>query len=204
MVYVESAVRGRQIIAAARDVLVRDGVARTTMRAVADEAQIPLGTLQHVFPTKQKLLRAVIEDVVEEIAEVLRTSADLDDGLEHAVRQGIRGFWNTLVVGHNNLQLVQFELVVQALRTPGLEDLARWQYERYVDVVAHWCEQAAARAQETVAISYRSMARTILAGIDGLIVQYVVDPDPARADEDLDTLITMILGAAAVRPASSD
>ena len=81
MVYVESAVRGRQIIAAARDVLVRDGVARTTMRAVADEAQIPLGTLQHVFPTKQKLLRAVIEDVVEEIAEVLRTSADLDDGL---------------------------------------------------------------------------------------------------------------------------
>lgn len=124
MVYVESAVRGRQIIAAARGVLVRDGVARTTMRAVADEAQIPLGTLQHVFPTKQKLLRAVIEDVVEEIAEVLRTSADLDDGLEHAVRQGIRGFWNTLVVGHDNLQLVQFELVVQALRTPGLEDLS--------------------------------------------------------------------------------
>lgn len=204
MVYVESAVRGRQIIAAARDVLVRDGVARTTMRAVADEAQIPLGTLQHVFPTKQKLLRAVIEDVVEEIAEVLRTSADLDAGLEHAVRQGIRGFWNTLVVGHDNLQLVQFELVVQALRTPGLEDLARWQYERYVDVVAYWCEQAAARAQETVAIGYRSIARTILAGIDGLIVQYVVDPDPARADEDLDTLITMILEAAAVRPVSSD
>lgn len=204
MVYVESAVRGRQIIAAARDVLVRDGVARTTMRAVADEAQIPLGTLQHVFPTKQKLLRAVIEDVVEEIAEVLRSSADLDDGLEHAVRQGIRGFWNTLVVGHDNLQLVQFELVVQALRTPGLEDLARWQYERYVDVVAHWCEQAAARAQETAAIGYRSIARTILAGIDGLIVQYVVDPDPVRADEDLDTLITMILGAAAVQPVSSD
>ncbi|KAB7760862.1 TetR/AcrR family transcriptional regulator [Mycolicibacterium mucogenicum] len=204
MVYVESAVRGRQIIAAARDVLVRDGVARTTMRAVADEAQIPLGTLQHVFPTKQKLLRAVIEDVVEEIAEVLRTSADLDDGLEHAVRQGVRGFWNTLVVGRNNLQLVQFELVVQALRTPGLEDLARWQYERYVDVVAHWCEQAAARAHETVAIGYRSIARTFLAGIDGLIVQYVVDPDPARADEDLDTLITMILGAAAVRPVSAD
>lgn len=204
MVYVESAVRGRQIIAAARDVLIRDGVARTTMRAVADEAQIPLGTLQHVFPTKQKLLRAVIEDVVEEIAEVLRTSADLDAGLEHAIRQGVRGFWNTLVVGHNNLQLVQLELVVQALRTAGLEDLARWQYERYVDVVAYWCEQAAIRARETAAIGYRSIARTIIAGMDGLIVQYVVDPDRTRADEDLETLITMIIGAAAIHPAAID
>lgn len=199
MVYVESAVRGRQIIAAARDVLIRDGVARTTMRAVADEAHIPLGTLQHVFPTKQKMLRAVIEDVVEEITTVLRESADLDAGLEHAVRQGIRGFWTTLVVGHNNLQLVQLELVVQALRTPGLEDLARWQYERYVEVVAEWCEEAATRAHETVAISYRSIARTIIAGMDGLIVQYVVDPDRVRADEDLETLIAMIIGAAAVR-----
>lgn len=204
MVYVEAAVRGRQIIAAARDVLVRDGVARTTIRAVADEAEIPLGTLQHVFPTKQKLLRAVIEDVVEEIAEVLRTSADLDSGLEHAIRQGVRGFWHTLVVGHKNLQLVQLELVVHALRTAGLEDLARWQYEQYVDVVADWCEQAAARAQETAAISYRSIARTAIAGMDGLIVQYVVDPDRARAEEDLDTLISMIIGAAAIRPVSSD
>lgn len=203
MVYVDSAVRSRQIIAAARAVLIRDGVARTTIRAVADEARIPLGTLQHVFPTKQKLLRAVTEDVVEEIAEVLRNSADLDGGLEHAIRQGVRGFWRSLVVDENNLQLVQLELVVQSLRTEGLEDLARWQYRRYTEVVAQWCEQAAVRAQETCAIGYQRLARLIIAGVDGLIVQYVVDPDADRAEEDLDALVDMVIGRAAVRAGSA-
>ena len=64
MPYVESALRTKQAVAAARAVLVREGVGRTTMRAVASEAEIPLDTLQYVFPTKQGLLRAVIEDVV--------------------------------------------------------------------------------------------------------------------------------------------
>ena len=37
-----------------------------------------------------------------------------------------------------------------------------------------------------------------LAIIDGMIVQYVVAPDKERADEDIDMLIGMVIGAAAV------
>jgi len=136
MPYVESAVRSKQAVAAARAVLMRDGVGGTSMRTVATEAGIPLGTLQYVFPTKQGLLRAVIEDVVEEIADLLRSSAELEAGLEHAIRRGLHNFWEKLVVDHRNLQLVQYELVTHALRTPGLEELPRWQYERYTEVVA--------------------------------------------------------------------
>ena len=72
MVYVEAAVRRRQLVASARSVLMRDGVARTSLRAIAEEAGIPLGTLQYVFPSKELLLRAVIEDVVEELAALLK------------------------------------------------------------------------------------------------------------------------------------
>jgi AcrR family transcriptional regulator len=78
MPYVESALRSKQAVTAARAVLMRDGVGGTTMRAVATEAGIPLGTPQYVFPTKQGLLRAVIEEVVEEIADLLRSSAELE------------------------------------------------------------------------------------------------------------------------------
>ena len=85
MVYVESAVRSRQIVAAARAVITRDGVAAATIRAVSKEAGIPLGTLQYVFPTKQQLMRAVIENLVAEIGGILRSSAPLDAGLEHAL-----------------------------------------------------------------------------------------------------------------------
>jgi hypothetical protein len=34
--------------------------------------------MQYIFPTKELLLRAAIEDMVGEIAEVLRSSAELD------------------------------------------------------------------------------------------------------------------------------
>jgi AcrR family transcriptional regulator len=196
MVYVESAVRSRQIVAAARVVITRDGVAGTTVRAVAQEAGIPLGTLQYVFPAKQQLLRAVIEDLVEELASNLLSSVHPDADLEYAIGHGIRTFWNDLVVGDaEGVQLAQYELTTYALRTAGLEELARWQYERYTDVVAGWLQRAA------TPVDARRLARLIVAGIDGLILQYVVNPDPDRGRDDIEAMIAMITHHAETRPA---
>ena len=196
MPYVESALRTRQAVAAARAVLMRDGVGRTTMRAVATEAAIPLGTLQYVFPTKQGLLQAVIEDVVDEIADVLRRSAETEAGLEHAIRGGMRNFWAQLVVDHRGLQLMQYELVTHALRTPGMENLSRWQYERYSEVVADWCREAASRAGESCAVPFDRLARVLIASIDGLILQHVINPDAPRSADDLEAVIDMIVALA--------
>ncbi|MGL5442958.1 MAG: TetR/AcrR family transcriptional regulator [[Mycobacterium] stephanolepidis] len=201
MPYVESAQRTREAVAAARVVLMREGVGRTTMRAVASEAGIPLGTLQYVFPSKQGLLKAVIEDVVEEISGVLRGAAESETGLENAIRHGVRNFWSRLVVEHHDLQQVQYELVTHALRTPGLEDLPAWQYEQYTQVVALWCRAAASRAGERSAVSFEQLARVLVAGIDGLILQHVVNPDPARSAEDLESLSEMLIALAAVTAA---
>ncbi|MEE3852092.1 TetR/AcrR family transcriptional regulator [Gordonia sp. LSe1-13] len=203
MPYVESAVRSRQVVAAARAVMMRAGVGGLTMRAVANEAQIPLGTLQYVYPTKLGLLHAVIEDVVEEIATVLRDSAELDAGLGHAISNGLRNFWSDLVIDHHALQLLQLELVTHALRTPGLEDLPRWQYERYCQVVSDWCAMAAARADEVCAVPYSQLARVLVAGVDGLIVQHVVSPNSDHAADDVEALIQMIVSLAAPQPRST-
>jgi AcrR family transcriptional regulator len=202
MVYVESGVRSRQIVAAARVVITRDGVAGTTVRAVAQEAAIPLGTLQYVFPTKQQLLRAVIEDLVEELANNLMSSVPRGDDLESAIGHGIRTFWNELVVGDaERVQLAQYELTTYALRTAGLEDLARWQYKRYTDVVAGWLQRAAPRGGEENAFDSRQLARLVVAGVDGLIMQYVVNPDPDRGRDDIEAMISMVIHRADVRPA---
>jgi AcrR family transcriptional regulator len=196
MVYVESAVRSRQIVAAARAVITRDGVAGTTVRAVAQEAGIPLGTLQYVFPAKHQLLRAVIEDLVEELADNLMSSVPPGCDVEYAIGHGIRPFWNDLVIGDaEGVQLTQYELTTYALRTAGLEELARWQYERYTDVVAGWLQRAA------TPVDARRLARLVIAGIDGLILQYVVNPDPDRGREDIEAMIAMITHHAAMRPA---
>jgi AcrR family transcriptional regulator len=168
---------------------------------VAAEADVPLGTLQYVFPSKELLLQAVIEDVVEEIADVLKGTAELEDGLAHAIRQGLTRFWSQLVSRQVNLQVIQYELTTYALRTPGQENLARWQYDRYANIVAEWCQDAANKAGETCAVPFVRLARVLLASVDGLILQHVCDPNDARSREDLDAVIEMLIGLADVRPA---
>ena len=199
MVYVEAAVRRRQLVASAQVVLMRDGVARTSLRRIAAEAEIPLGTLQYVFPSKELLLRAVIEEVVEEIAALLREDVELGGGLEGAIRHGVSTFWSRLVAEERDLQLMQYELTTYALRTAGQEDLARWQYERYCGVVAAWLQEAADNVGETSAVPLDRLSRVMVAGIDGLILQHVCDPDASRSREDLDAMIEMIVGLTGVR-----
>jgi AcrR family transcriptional regulator len=200
MPYVESAVRGPQIVAAARAVLIRDGVARTSLRAVAAEAGIPLGTLQHVFPSKQQLLQAVIEQMIDDISDVLQRSADTDAGLAHAIGNGMRNFWSALVADERELQVVQYELVTHALRTPGLENLADLQYRRYAGAVETWCSEAAERAGEISAVPLERLARVVLAAVDGLILQHIASPDPVRSAEDLEAVVAMVVALAAPTP----
>ena len=206
MPYVEASVRSKQLVAAAQAVLIRDGVGRLTLRAVAKEAGVLLGTVTYVFPSKEMLLRAVIEDVVAGIAEVLKSSlkssADTGRGLEHAIRDGAQRFWTTLVEDQEGLQIIQYELTIYALRTPGLESMARWQYDRYARIVAAWCQEAASNAGETCAVPFDTLARVLVAAVDGLILQYVCDPDMTRAREDLQAVIEMVVSLASPAPAT--
>ena len=201
MAYVKATVRSGQLVEAARRVLARDGVQGTTMRGVAAEAGVPLGTLSYVFGSKEQMLKAVIEDVTEEIANLLRDLAETDKGLEQAIRAGLDSFWTRLVVDERWLQVMQYELVMYSLRTPGLEDLARWQTERYCRIVAAWCQQAANNAGELCAIPFDALARVLVANVDGLILQYVADPDVARSRHDLAIVTEMLVDLAGVRPA---
>ncbi|MCZ0983453.1 TetR/AcrR family transcriptional regulator [Streptomyces diastatochromogenes] len=203
MTYVRAAEREEQIVAAAVRVLSSVGVPAMTLRAVAAEAGIPLGTLHYVFPAKDQLLRAVMGKVVQDISEALRAEAELDQGVEHAFRQGITTFWSRLVEGGLGLQIMQYELTTYSLRAEGAADLARSQYERYGSLVTEFCEQAAQAAGERCAIGYDALGRLTLALIDGLILQYVANPDSDRARRDLKHALDMIVLLADPQPAVS-
>lgn len=196
-------VREAQFVAAARAVLTRVGVSRTSVRAVAAEAGVPLGTLQYAFPNKELLLRAVIENVVEEVAGLLKEAAELERGLEHAIRHGLSTFWARMVAEQTMLQVVQYELVTYALRHPGLEHLARQQYDLYAGIVAEWCQEAASAAGERCAVPFSRLARVMVASVDGLVMQHVCDPKPARSAEDLAAVADMLVALASPTRVSS-
>ncbi|MCV7382891.1 TetR/AcrR family transcriptional regulator [Mycolicibacter longobardus] len=200
MTYVKATEREGQIVAAAMQVLSEVGVPGTTLRAVAAQAGIPLGTLHYVFPSKDQLLRAVIATVISDVVDAVRADLELDRGVAHALRQGVTSFWSKLVESDTGLQIMQYELAMYSVRSEGSGGLAQLQYERYTTLVTEFCAQAAEAAGERCAIDFDSLGRLALALTDGLILQYVTSPDPDRARRDLDRAVDMIVRFADPQP----
>lgn len=198
MPYLDAATRRPQLVAAARRAMTRHGVGSTSMRVVAAEAGVPLGTLQHAFPTKELLFRAVFDDVVGEMEALGDGGVDLGAGVAVAVRSGLAAFWSQLVRPDVGSHLMQLELLADAARSRADEGLAAWLYERYLAVATDLFERAAAAAGETCARPAEQLARLLVAGLDGLLVQYVCSPDDTRADADLDLLADMVVHAAGI------
>jgi AcrR family transcriptional regulator len=201
MAYVKAADRRAQLVAAAREVLRRDGVAGTTLRAVAAQAGVPLGTLHYVFPSKELLITAVLEDIRKEVSAVFR-SAQIDAGLERALHHGVENYWQRLVVNQPQLALMRHEVFVYALRTPGLEQLARWQIEGYTRIVAEWCQEAAGNAGEVCAVPFETLGRAMVGSVIGVVTYYLSDHDADRSRSDLQATTEMLVRLADVRPAA--
>src|SRR5215212_10297175 len=68
----------RRILDAARTVFAEHGLA-VGVDAVARAAGVGVGTLYRRFPTKQDLLRAIVEDRVDRLAERFAEAAQIDD-----------------------------------------------------------------------------------------------------------------------------
>ena len=147
----------------------REGVAAVTTHRVAAEAGVGQGLLTYAFPRKADLLAAV----VAEVGARVREAAAADDGAQAAQRFAAYLEHASATPG---LQLLQYEVTTAALRDDALAGLAREQYEAYAVVVADALVETAGVSREQAAVP----ARVLLAAVDGLILQGLVDPDAAR------------------------
>ncbi|RSS54031.1 TetR/AcrR family transcriptional regulator [Streptomyces sp. WAC01280] len=80
--YVDPDARRRLVVDALFRVVVRDGLQRTSLRAVADEAQLNIGSLRHYFASQQDLMRFAMQSMLDRVGSRL---------LEHVERIGDLG-----------------------------------------------------------------------------------------------------------------
>ena len=181
MTYVSSAVRRRQIVRAARRVVERDGLAHASLRAVAEEAGIALSTLQHAFSTRDALFGAVVEDLLfgQSMAPMPLGSPEqpFDDWLNDL----LQALWQHVIRQSAESQLGRLEITLYAVRTGLTTELARWQDDR----IRVWTGKTAAMAGWNFRLPVDQVARLVMAVIDGLLIQYLADPDPERVATDL-------------------
>jgi AcrR family transcriptional regulator len=184
-----------EILAATIRTLVRHGLAETTTRKIASEAGVNQAMLRYYFGGKDDLLFAVLQEMMRLTGEIARASAPVASTLRATIVESMSAFWAS-VEAEPELQIIQYELTLYALRSPEAAWLAQQQYAGYAAVVEQLVRETEARSGETCAIPADEMARYIVGGLDGLILQFISDRSVERARRDLRNLIAAAVALA--------
>jgi AcrR family transcriptional regulator len=180
--------RRRELIEAAFRVMARDGVAAATTRAIVAEAGAPLASFHYCFRSKEELLRELTPALVDRMVEA--AVADIKPGRDfrEMLRDGIRSIW-AVTEATPGEQQVLYELTQYALRNPGLEDLATWQYERYYETARGFLQRIADAGAVEWKAPLTVVARMLVSFFDGLALGWVVDRNSDEARAALDGFI---------------
>ncbi|KUO14579.1 TetR/AcrR family transcriptional regulator [Streptomyces dysideae] len=193
MARMPSAERRRQLTEAAIRAMARDGVAKTTTRSIAAEADVSLSVFHYCFDSKQALVESVITTITDHYVTVVKEALKPRASLEETVRAGFQAYWDH-VRAHPDEHMLTYELTQYALRQPGFEHLARRQYELYSDTYAELIDQLGRSMNFQLRVPVSALARYLAAMTDGLTLNYLVLGDEAAWTDILDTVTAHIAG----------
>lgn len=136
------------ILDAVQSVIVRDGVQGTSMRQVAQEADVSLGLISYHFDDKERLIFAAFERAANEIRGFSTAAADAVDDPDEKVMAFVRGSFTNEYLNSDYLRL-RVSLWAVALTDPELAKVDVDYYRRYLASLAGYV--AAARPTLTTA-----------------------------------------------------
>jgi AcrR family transcriptional regulator len=193
--------RREQLVAAAIRVMTRDGVVKATTRAIAGEAGMPLGVFHYAFRSKAELMAVVTRTIAQQSkAEI--DAATLSGGTQdhyELVLGGLCAYFDH-VVSNPDQHLVTYELTTTALRDDELEDVAKSQYDYYLEENEKLLNAVAELFGMEFTEPVPVVSRYLFSVMDGLALNYLArgDDEEARRVVELTarTVLTMVRPAA--------
>ncbi|MBM7116775.1 TetR/AcrR family transcriptional regulator [Archangium primigenium] len=167
--------RRQALLAVARRVFARKGLAATKIGEIAAEVGISYGLVYHYFPQKESLFAAALEDTLQHwdvfLAEVRRQAHTPWERLETVCTRMIHGV-------HESPE--SLFLVVRALTEddapPLVRDALRLYRQRVLEQVAALIEEGQ-RAGSVLPGAPLDLARALMALLHGLALSRAVDED---------------------------
>jgi AcrR family transcriptional regulator len=180
--------RRRSLIDAAVEVLVAEGLAKTTTRRVAEQAGAAIGTLHYCFRNKEELMQAVIEKGASTFGSAFE-GIDPDEGVEATIRASVAAYWRW-ARDNPGLNMALQELLVWTIRTHERND------ELYAtvrapfggDVLGDNLARAAKADGITTAIPIDEVVRFICDHFDGIMYDFAVSGDEAASERQAEIL----------------
>ncbi|HEY3735686.1 MAG TPA: TetR/AcrR family transcriptional regulator [Streptosporangiaceae bacterium] len=186
-----------QLLSAARRCLEQRGYARTTARDLVAESGTNLASIGYHFGSKEALLNQAMMDAFAEYADkliaVAEVSADAADPLG-----GLRRSWIVMVEEFANMRplLVAFiEAMAQAERHPQVRAELAGGYERLRAAIAANVTGDGVTGDGVTGDGAESIASFLIAVSDGLMVQFLLDPERAPDGAQAFDAASMIFGS---------
>ena len=180
----------RKIVAAAAELLDKEGYDALTYERIAQQAGVNKSTIRYNFGNKSAVVTAVVDAMIHDgctqLAEML---ADTD--MEGRV-EGVVSAIGQMIVRTEAFR-GYFDVLPHALREPELRDrmlaLIRWYYVKNQEWLGLVGETTSAHARLRLGVG-----QIIVALIDGLSIQAALDPSGADLGPAFDALALMLEG----------
>ncbi len=159
---------------AAHDLLVNEGYSELTTQKVAERAGDNKALIQYYFGSKDGLVEAVGERLIDRVLEVLEQALSHVEGVEMLVEDVVEEMWE-FFHGAADLQRVYFDLAAHSIGHEPMKKILRESRGRYKKLLSDRIE-----AQEEISLSKEErMARItfFVAVFDGLALELVQSGD---------------------------
>ncbi|MFD2273956.1 TetR/AcrR family transcriptional regulator [Undibacterium arcticum] len=160
--------------------LLESGLSAVTMKKkIAAKAGVNTATLHYYFADKNALLTAAVQLIVSQISRELSANLGQQPDIRKCIEMVICNSWQVMA-RTRDIQLLQYELLLYTLRNVETQSIAKFQYDGYRKLYEDLFRHALADISPPGAIDLADLARFVVAGMDGLILQYLVDPDAEK------------------------
>ena len=193
--------RDQQIRSAARRVFARKGYENTNVEDVAAAAEVSKGTIYTYFDRKEDLLGAVHHDLLDEMEGRIETVLASDRPPLEKIRVMLHDFVE-VVGSHDEAAQVMLDIWAAGMRHPERFDIDFGVlYADYRALLRDLLAEAEARGD--VPDDLPPVTPALLIGaIDGVFLQWLLDPDALSFPEAADDLIDLLYRGIETRGAS--
>ncbi len=158
----------------------RNGYAASSVAAIGEEAGVSRGLVNFHFATKENLLRAAIERLVEELEREMFPSDSPDDPLA-ALAVLVQAHERYLMQQPERARLL-FRLQAEALNPAlGVRAFAEL-HQRWLERTRGWWERARADRQIDPALDHNTVATFAIGALRGIALEWLLAPESVDLD----------------------
>lgn len=184
--------RRAQIVDAAMSIAIKDGVEAVTIRGVAAEAGISLGTVHYCFEDKDAMLRAMGHSVAVVASEPVRMALGAGTDMHTLAHAAADGLWEGLTP-RRHMRLLTFEFATAGSRNRALHPVAKAHLEQTWAMTQGILDQLAEIAGITYAVETPFLAQIVAGYIDGIEIAWLIQQDDQAAIRSFHALADYVL-----------